>query len=75
MIIERHKLIGQKPVIRRVQKVTKIEPVKNGDYIGPKGSRSGIKGDPKVIENYSVSQSELDDFRTLLKTELGLEHF
>jgi len=33
MIIERHKLIGQKPVIRRVQKVTKIEPVKNGDYI------------------------------------------
>jgi NAD(P)-dependent dehydrogenase (short-subunit alcohol dehydrogenase family) len=51
------------------------DEVKNGDYIGPKGSRSGIKGDPKVIENYSVSQSELDDFRTLLKTELGLEHF
>ena len=51
------------------------DEVKNGDYIGPKGSRSGIKGDPKVIENYSVSQSELDDFRTLLKTELGLQHF
>jgi len=49
--------------------------VKNGDYIGPKGSGSAFKGNPKVIENYSVSQSELDDFRTLLKTELGLEHF
>mgnify|MGYP006090443383 CR=1 FL=1 len=49
--------------------------VKNGDYIGPKGSGSAFKGNPKVIENYSVSQSELDNFRTLLKTELGLEHF
>ncbi|MDC1071234.1 SDR family NAD(P)-dependent oxidoreductase [Acidimicrobiia bacterium] len=49
--------------------------VKNGDYIGPKGSGSAFKGNPKVIENYSVSQSELDDFRTLLKTELGLQHF
>jgi hypothetical protein len=33
MIIERHKLIGQKPIKRRVQKVTKIEPVKNGVYM------------------------------------------
>ena len=33
MIIERHKLIGQLPVKRRVQKVTKIEPIKNGDYM------------------------------------------
>ena len=49
--------------------------VKNGDYIGPKGSGSAFKGNPKVIENYSVSQSELDNFRTLLKTELGLQHF
>jgi len=49
--------------------------VKNGDYIGPKGSGSAFKGNPKVIENYSVSQSDLDNFRTLLKTELGLQHF
>ena len=33
MIIERHKLIGQLPVKRRVQKVTKIEPIKNGVYM------------------------------------------
>jgi len=33
MIIERHKLIGQLPVKRRVPKVTKIEPVKNGVYM------------------------------------------
>jgi hypothetical protein len=33
MIIERHKLIGQIPVKRRVPKVTKIEPVKNGVYM------------------------------------------
>ena len=33
MIIERHKLIGQMPVKRRVPKVTKIEPVKNGAYM------------------------------------------
>ena len=30
MIIERHKLIGRLPVKRRVPKVTKIEPVRNG---------------------------------------------
>ncbi|MDG1740903.1 MAG: SDR family NAD(P)-dependent oxidoreductase, partial [Candidatus Actinomarina sp.] len=28
--------------------------VKNGDYIGPKGSGSAFKGNPKVIENYTV---------------------
>ena len=33
MIIERHKLIGQIPIRRRVPKVTKIEPVKNGVYM------------------------------------------
>ena len=33
MIIERHKLIGQLPVKRRVPKVTKIELVKNGVYM------------------------------------------
>jgi hypothetical protein len=33
MIIEKHKLIGLMPVKRRVQKVTKIEPVKNGAYM------------------------------------------
>ena len=33
MIIERHKLIGSWPVKSRVQKVTKIEPIKNGDYM------------------------------------------
>jgi protochlorophyllide reductase len=51
------------------------DDVKNGDYIGPKGSPSAFKGDPKVIENYSLSDSTLDDFRTLLKTELDLKHF
>ena len=50
------------------------DDVKNGDYIGPKGSPSAFKGDPKVIENYSLSDSTLDDFRTLLKTELDLKH-
>ena len=33
MIIERHKLIGRLPVKRRVPKVTKIEPIKNGVYM------------------------------------------
>ena len=33
MIVERHKLIGRLPVKRRVPKVTKIEPVKNGAYM------------------------------------------
>ena len=33
MIIERHKLIGQMPIKRRVPKVTKIEPSNNGDHM------------------------------------------
>ena len=33
MIIEKHKLIGLMPVKRRVPKVTKIEPIKNGAYM------------------------------------------
>ena len=33
MIIERHKLTGSWPVKSRVQKVTKIEPIKNGAYM------------------------------------------
>jgi len=49
--------------------------VKNGDYIGPKGSRTGIKGDPKVIDKNTVSESDIDNFRSLVKAELGLEHF
>jgi hypothetical protein len=50
------------------------DDVKNGDYIGPKGSPSAFKGDPKVIENYSVSEDNLEDFRTLIKHELSLTH-
>ena len=48
--------------------------VKNGDYIGPKGSGSAFKGNAKVIENYSVSESNLEDFRSLIKKELSLNH-
>ena len=33
MIIERHRLTGSWPVKSRVQKVTKIEPIKNGVYM------------------------------------------
>ena len=50
------------------------DDVKNGDYIGPKGSPSAFKGEPKVIENYSVSESNLEDFRSLIKKELSLNH-
>jgi len=49
--------------------------VKNGDYIGPKGSRTAIKGDPKVIDKNTVSESDIGNFRSLVKAELGLEHF
>ena len=48
--------------------------VKNGDYIGPKGSGSAFKGNPKVIENYTVGESNLEDFRSLIKKELSLNH-
>lgn len=51
------------------------DEVKNGDYIGPKGSDSGVKGDPKVIEKNKVSESDIDNFRSLVKAELGLKHF
>ena len=48
--------------------------VKNGDYIGPKGSGSAFKGNAKVIENYSVGERNLDNFRSLIKKELSLKH-
>lgn len=48
--------------------------VKNGDYIGPKGSGSAFKGNAKVIENYSVGERNLDDFRSLIKKELSLKN-
>ena len=48
MIIERHKLIGQIPVKRRVPKVTKIEPVKNGAYMSD--SNCPYKLEPKTYD-------------------------
>ena len=48
MIIERHKLIGQLPVKRRVQKVTKIEPIKNGVYMDE--SKCPDKLEPAVYD-------------------------
>ena len=48
MIIERHKLIGQMPVKRRVPKVTKIEPVKNGAYMTD--SDCPYKVEPKTYD-------------------------
>jgi hypothetical protein len=48
--------------------------VKNGDYIGPKGSGSAFKGNAKVIENYSVGERNLDNFRSLIKKEFSLKH-
>ena len=51
------------------------DEVKNGDYIGPKGSGSAFKGDPKVIKKTTVSESDIDNFRSLVKAELGLKHF
>ena len=51
------------------------DEVKNGDYIGPKGSGSAFKGDPKVIKKNTVSESDIDNFRSLVKAELGLKHF
>ena len=48
MIIERHKLIGQLPVKRRVPKVTKIEPVKNGVYMAD--SDCPYKVEPKTYD-------------------------
>ena len=48
MIIERHKLIGQMPVKRRVPKVTKIEPTKNGAYMND--SNCPDKLEPKTYD-------------------------
>jgi DNA-directed RNA polymerase subunit RPC12/RpoP len=48
MIIEKHKLIGPMPVKRRVQKVTKIEPVKNGAYMND--SNCPYKVEPKTYD-------------------------
>ena len=48
MIIERHKLIGRLPVKRRVPKVTKIEPVKNGVYMSD--SDCPYKVEPKTYD-------------------------
>ena len=48
MIIERHKLIGRLPVKRRVPKVTKIEPVKNGVYMAD--SDCPYKVEPKTYD-------------------------
>ena len=52
MIIERHKLIGQLPVKRRVQKVTKIEPIKNGAYMDE--SKCPDKLEPAVYDTVMV---------------------
>ena len=48
MIIERHKLIGRLPVKRRVPKVTKIEPIKNGAYMDE--SKCPDKLEPAVYD-------------------------
>ena len=48
MIIERHKLIGSWPVKSRVQKVTKIEPIKNGAYMDE--SKCPDKLEPAVYD-------------------------
>ena len=49
MIIERHRLTGSWPVkSRRVQKVTKIEPIKNGAYMDE--SKCPDKLEPAVYD-------------------------
>ena len=45
MIIERHRLIGSWPVKSRVQKVTKIEPTKNGADMDGQDRMMGISPD------------------------------
>ena len=45
MIIERHKLIGQLPIKRRIPKVTKIEPTKNGADMDGQDRMMGISPD------------------------------
>ena len=48
MIIERHRLTGSWPVKSRVQKVTKIEPIKNGAYMDE--SKCPDKLEPAVYD-------------------------
>ena len=48
MIIERHRLTGSWPVKSRVQKVTKIEPIKNGAYMDD--SKCPDKLEPAVYD-------------------------
>ena len=48
MIIERHRLTGSWPVKSRVQKVTKIEPTKNGAYMDD--SNCPDKLEPKIYD-------------------------
>ena len=45
MIIERHRLTGSWPVKSRVQKVTKIEPTKNGADMDGQDRMMGISPD------------------------------
>ena len=45
MIIERHRLIGQLPIKRRVPKVTKLEPTKNGVDMDGQDRMMGISPD------------------------------
>ena len=45
MIIERHRLIGSWPVKSRVQKITKIEPTKNGADMDGQDRMMGISPD------------------------------
>ena len=45
MIIERHRLIGQLPIKRRIPKVTKIEPIKNGADMDGQDRMMGISPD------------------------------
>ena len=52
MIIERHRLIGSRPVKSRVQKVTKIEPTKNGAYMDD--SKCPDKLEPAVYDTVLV---------------------
>ena len=48
MITERHKLIGQLPIKRRIPKVTKIEPIKNG--VNMDDSNCPYKVEPKTYD-------------------------
>ncbi|SVD75307.1 uncharacterized protein METZ01_LOCUS428161, partial [marine metagenome] len=45
MIIERHRLIGQLPIKRRVSKVTKIEPARNGANMDGQNRMMGLSPD------------------------------